>query len=309
MTLFNLRAKYQQGKISKSDYITQMYKLHKQLFEYSQFIHDTDIASIEIKDESIIMTSRETGIKMLCIHPDQRIAPIEILNFGDYEKPILSMIFKLIKPNFTIFDIGTNIGWYTLNIAKIFPDAKIFSFEPIPLIFGELKANLDLNGFKNVEIHNFGFSDREDKLTFYVNPEETVSASLKNISESTNIQEIACFVKRLDDFVVAHDVENLDFIKCDVEGAELLVFKGGLKAIKQYQPIIFAEMLRKWSAKFNYHPNDIIKLLSQAGYRCFTVQDDMLFEFFNMDENTVETNFFFLHGVKHADQIEALMGR
>ena len=309
MTLFNLRAKYQQGKISKSDYITQMYKLHKQLFEYSQFIHDTDIASIEIKDESIIMTSRETGIKMLCIHPDQRIAPIEILNFGYYEKPILSMIFKLIKPNFTIFDIGTNIGWYTLNIAKIFPDAKIFSFEPIPLIFGELKANLDLNGFKNVEIHNFGFSDREDKLTFYVNPEETVSASLKNISESTNIQEIACFVKRLDDFVVAHDVENLDFIKCDVEGAELLVFKGGLKAIKQYQPIVFAEMLRKWSAKFNYHPNDIIKLLSQIGYRCFKIKNGLLAEFFSMDESTTETNFFFLHSIKHAAQIESLISR
>ena len=309
MSLFDIKSKYQSGAISKSEYIAQMYKLHKQLFEYSQFIRDTDIASIEIREEGIIAISRKAGIKILCVYPDQRIAPIEILNFGNYEEDFLSMMFKLIKPNFTIFDIGASIGWYTLNIAKFFPSARIFSFEPIPAIFENLKTNLALNGFKNVEIYNFGFSDCEKEQIFYVNPEESVSASLRDISESANVREVMCFVKRLDDFVEEHNVKNLDFIKCDVEGAELLVFKGGLKAIKQYQPIIFAEMLRKWAAKFNYHPNDIIKLLSQIGYRCFKIKDGLLAEFFSMDENTAETNFFFLNSVKHAAQIESLISR
>lgn len=53
-------------------------------------------------------------------------------------------------------------------------------------------------------------------------------------------------------------------------------------------------MLRKWSAKFNYHPNDIIQLLAGIGYRCFTAQNDKLVPFSRMDENTTETNFFFL---------------
>ena len=85
----------------------------------------------------------------------------------------------------------------------------------------------------------------------------------------------------------------MDFIKCDVEGAELFVFQGGVATIRTQQPVIFTEMLRKWSAAFGYHPNDIIALLADAGYHCFTVHDGRLTPFLTMDETTVETNFFF----------------
>ncbi|WP_342228107.1 FkbM family methyltransferase [Rickettsiella endosymbiont of Rhagonycha lignosa] len=54
---------------------------------------------------------------------------------------------------------------------------------------------------------------------------------------------------------------KLDFIKCDVEGAELTIYTGGINVIREHKAIIFTEMLRKWSVKFNYHPNDIIALL------------------------------------------------
>jgi hypothetical protein len=65
-------------------------------------------------------------------------------------------------------------------------------------------------------------------------------------------------------------------------------------------------MLRKWSAKFNYNPNDIIDLLFGLGYRCFTAKADQLVEFFRMDDNTIETNFFFLHSGNHSALIESL---
>jgi hypothetical protein len=63
--------------------------------------------------------------------------------------------------------------------------------------------------------------------------------------------------------------------------------------------LIFTEMLRKWSAKFNSHPNEIIDLLSGIGYRCFATRENHLIEIFSMDESTIETNFFFLHSEKH----------
>jgi hypothetical protein len=63
-------------------------------------------------------------------------------------------------------------------------------------------------------------------------------------------------------------------------------------------------MLRKWSAKFNYHPNEIISLLGEFGYLCFAVNKERLIEIPLMDENTIETNFFFLHSEKHADKIK-----
>ena len=99
---------------------------------------------------------------------------------------------------------------------------------------------------------------------------------------------------------------SVDFIKCDVEGAELFVYQGGIESIQKNQPIIFTEMLRKWSAKFNYNPNEIIDLLFGLGYRCFIAKADQLVEFFRMDDNTIETNFFFLHSDNHSALIESL---
>jgi hypothetical protein len=115
-------------------------------------------------------------------------------------------------------------------------------------------------------------------------------------------------VKRLDEFIDENPVK-IDFIKCDVEGAELLVYQGGLETIKRDNPIIFTEMLRKWSAKFNYHPNQIIDLMAEIGYDCFTVCDHNLSRFSLMDDTTLETNFFFLHREKHSQQIQNFMLR
>ena len=91
-----------------------------------------------------------------------------------------------------------------------------------------------------------------------------------------------------------------DFIKCDVEGAELFVFKGGQEVIERHKPIIFTEMLRKWSAPFGYHPNEIIELLTDCGYSCFTMDSQKLSKIVEMTDETLETNFFFLHDEKHA---------
>lgn len=112
-------------------------------------------------------------------------------------------------------------------------------------------------------------------------------------------------MRTLDDFLV--QVQNpVNFIKCDVEGAELLVFQGGLRTMARDQPIIFSEILRKRSAKFSCRPNEIFELFRVQGYRAFTVEGDSLKEFGTMDQSTVETNFFFLHAQKHAQHIQRL---
>jgi hypothetical protein len=84
------------------------------------------------------------------------------------------------------------------------------------------------------------------------------------------------------------------------------VFKGAKNVLQQYKPIVYTEMLRKWSAKFNYHPNEIINMFKDLGYLCFTLKEEKLASFTSMDENTVETNFFFLHEKNHASQISLL---
>ncbi len=305
MNLFETKAAYQRGDMNKQEYIDKMHQLHACLFDYADFIRDTDIVNISISDGLIIMTSRATGIQMLCDRQDKRIALIEILNFGSYEQVEASLMFRLIDQGANVFDIGANVGWYAMNIAKLVKGVQVYAFEPIPATFAYLEQNVRINGFRNIHLHNFGFSDQEQELIFYYYPEGSENASSANLFESPNTQRLTCKVKALDAFVGATRL-HVDFIKCDVEGAELLVFQGGIETIKRQRPIIFAEMLRKWSAKFNYHPNDIIALLGDIGYKCFTAQGTHLVEFSVMDENTTETNFFFLHPTKHSKKMNAL---
>ncbi len=301
-----IKSDFKNGTLPKPEYIDTMYQHHADLFAYADFIKDTDIAKIEIIDGGVIMTTRDSGIKLLCAKGDKRISPVEILNFDHYEQKELDFIFKLIDKNYTVFDIGANIGWYSLSIAGRFPECKIYAFEPIPKTFSYLKDNVALNKFSNININNFGLSDKEQEIPFYYYPEGSGNASAANLVNTDSLEKINCFVKKLDDYVEENST-GLDFIKCDIEGAELLAFKGGLNSIIKFKPIIFTEMLRKWSEKFNYHPNDIIKLLTDVGYDCFVNEDGVLKHFFSMDEQTKETNFFFLHKEKHKDKINKFL--
>jgi FkbM family methyltransferase len=301
MTLDQLKKDFQKGTLSKQNYIDKMHEIHTHMFEYAEFIKNTDIAKIQIVDDSVVMTSRTNGIQLIVDKDDKRIIPIEILNFDHYEKENSVMILNLIDDGNRIFDIGGNIGWYSLTIAKN-KKTEVFTFEPIPKTFTYLTKNIALNKLDNIRTFNFGFSNKEEELSFYYYPEGSGNASLANLSEQKNVEVITCRVNKFDDFIKSNNL-SVDFIKCDVEGAELFVFQGGLVSIQKYKPIVFSELLRKWAAKFNYHPNEVISLFKNLGYRCFVVSNGKLEEFFAMDDQTIETNFFFLHNEQHREKI------
>lgn len=304
MNLNKLKRHYLNGEITKKKYIEDMYQIHKTLFEYSTFLKGTDIKKIEIIDDNILMTSRESDIKIICNPHDYRIIPIEILNFGFYEKEEMDIVLKLVEEGFYFYDIGANIGWYSINIAKKVENIKIFAFEPIPKTYNYLKKNIKLNNLSHIHTFNFGLSDEDNEFKFYYYPEGSVNASLANLSERQSVEEVPCTVKKLDNFV---QDKPIDFIKCDVEGAELLVFKGGLKSITKNKPIIFTELLRKWAFKFDYHPQDVVEMLMNLGYSCYIIEGKNLLKIDNITEETVQTNFLFLHHEKHKKQINELL--
>jgi FkbM family methyltransferase len=295
---------YNTGVIDKATFISDMHLLHhKKLFEYSNHIANTNIQNISIFDNSVIMTIRSNGLKIECAQEDQRIAPIEILNFLEYEKKDSDMIERLFSDGQNFFDIGANIGWYSLNLAISRKNSNFYCFEPIPKTFLSLNRNISLNKLPNIKTFNYGFSKSCGTFDFYYYKEGSGNASMKNLSLREDVEKVECAVKTIDLF----DEEfatPIDFMKCDVEGGELLVFEGGIVAIKKYLPIIFSEILRKWSKHFNYHPNAIFRTLENIGYKSYTSNGSHLTPFKEMNDETLETNFFFLHQDKHIQLIQ-----
>ena len=302
MNILELRDDYRQGDMSKADYIKRMARVHTILYDYSRLIGETDISKIEITSDGVFIVTKASQVKMLCAAQERRTAAFEILNFGYCEKSEMEMTLRLVKKGSVFFDIGANMGWYAINLAKLVMEIKVFAFEPIPRTFGYLEKNIVLNGVENIETFNFGFSDKENDVSFYYYPEDSGNASMADVTGRNNIQVIPCRVMKLDDFVAREKV-GPDFIKCDVEGAELLVFQGGERTLSEFKPIVLVEMLRKWSAKFDYHPNRIIQLFSYCGYQCFTINNGRLVEISEITEATVETNFFFIHQTERIEGI------
>jgi len=306
MKISDTRNAFLEGHLAKPEFIQAMYQEHhSKLFDYADFLKQTNIAAIEISDGTVLMTSRDKGVKMICPLGDYRVAPIEAMNFLNYETTDSAMIMRLVSPEDCVIDIGANMGWYSINIAMTYPSSNVHAFEPIPQTYSFLEKNIHLNHVQNIAAHHFGLSNERKDLTFYFYPEGSGNASSANLSERSDAELVTCHVERLDDFVNKSGL-TVDFIKCDVEGAELFAFQGAIETLKRDKPIVFTEMLRKWSAKFNYHPNEIIALFSALGYRCFYVDGAKLKELVEMTDATIETNFFFLNGEKHRHYIDQL---
>lgn len=293
MNPVELRRLYRRGRLAKPDYIDRMNERHRLLHDYAGLLQGTEIASVELAPGRVLMTTRD-GVRLRCRKDDKRIAPLEMLNFGALEPAEMEMALRLLRDGQTVLDVGANIGWYSLSVSKRFPKAEVHAFEPIPATFRELSENIRLNQACRVHAHNLGFTDTRGKKIFYFHPKISVNASAADLTGGKGARRLACRVERLDDFVRRRRLK-MGFLKCDVEGGELAALRGGMETLRRDRPAIQIELLRKWSARFGYHPNDVLDLLAGIGYRCFTARGRRLRPFRRVDESTVETNFFFLH--------------
>ena len=151
-----------------------------------------------------------------------------------------------LNPNHSIIDVGGADGTVSIMLSKAFPNAKIYTFEPIQASFQQLSQNT--NTYPNIQINNLALGNKAQKLQMQI-AERITSSSLFDINEeiedkylATNIKkksEEEIEVKRLDDIFDDNQIFNL--IKLDVQGYELEVLKGGIEVLKQTK-IVLIEM-------------------------------------------------------------------
>jgi FkbM family methyltransferase len=301
MSIRELADSFKRGAIDKPDYIRRMHEEHARLFEYAAFLQDTNVREIRLSDGDVIMVTRSSGLQFYVDQRDLRSIPVEMLNFGDHEPEEVGLCLDALDSMRCLLDVGGNVGWFSLECAARHPELAIHAFEPLPVTYAQLTRNLALNDARTVTPHNFGFSDQAGPVTFYYYPEGLGNTSMQNLSERESVVPAQCEVRLLDDFVRENDL-RVDCIKCDVVGAELMVLKGGLATLREHRPVLFLELLRKWAAKFGYHPREVAALLAELGYECFVPHVGRLAPLSGPEamDVTEATNFFFLHRDKHA---------
>jgi FkbM family methyltransferase len=251
---------------------------------------------LSISEQGIILRLNHEQLQFYWNPEDPRTAIASLVVQGEYE-PIVSALFDFLTPRLeSVLDIGANVGYYSVRFGKGGrDDLQVHAFEPLPKSCRTLAANLALNGLsQRIKIHQFALGNKDDSARLFVpHTSGTSAASLADLHPDESSDVVDVITRRLDSVFPEMGLSGVDLMKMDVEGAEAYVIDGGWQTISRFRPMIFAELLRKWSSKFGYHPNEVLSRLRGLGYSCFAVGQSLrLIE--NINEETVETNFFFL---------------
>ncbi len=300
-TLSSLRDQFTAGTLSKSEYVQQALLVHHYLFDYVPITQCTDVREIRISEDGVRFRIGEDDIWLYAPPNEARIVPIEVMNFKQYE-PIETKVMDILSEGAAeILDVGANIGWYAARFSKRQPNSRVHAFEPLPASYDYLQRNIAINGVANqVRSYNYGLSDANGSFDFFIATSGSTNASLLNVAEVANAQKVVGLTLTLDQWCLNQQVKP-DFIKCDVEGAELLVFRGGRQTLSEHRPVVFAELLRKWSKPFGYHPNDMLAYFVELDYECFSVGKSGVRPIDVVTDETSETNYVFIHRVKHVE--------
>jgi FkbM family methyltransferase len=140
---------------------------------------------------------------------------------------------RTIQPGSVVYDIGANVGIYTLLSSVLCGDTgKVFAFEPDPHNIEYLWKHVQLNQLNNISIIEYAISNKSGNLSF----ESTSDHCTSHLSDNGKLKVKAI---TLDQFVSDNTNSPPDYIKIDVEGAENLVLEGGHKTLRQHKPKIF----------------------------------------------------------------------
>lgn len=194
---------------------------------------------------------------------------------GEYETFLSLIVDRLVAKGDVCIDAGANFGWYTTLIAdRTGSQGSVHAFEPVPKTFAELQRNVSLNSERrNTFLNALALSESDSTATITLfDKQPTGHASLARKGKGVAIQ---CRTKSLDQYLAENEIENVNFLKVDVEGAELDLLKGATRIFSQeVPPVIVMEMALEQSRHFGYLPNDLLNfILSMADYHVFKIDE------------------------------------
>lgn len=214
-----------------------------------------------------------TGVNMSLAMEDriQRRIFIKKCHEPETEKHLLQFAEKAK----CFLDIGANIGYFSLMLARKNPGLTVFAFEPNPSNLKKIEENVRLNGLNNVMIQNCCLSDSEGEVPFFVPPEN--ESGWGHIGKEG--EQPGSFRRTM---VQAHTLDQLfekgvlsgfrpDLIKIDVEGFESPVLAGGKRMIQECRPVICMELNESCLEENHSSADALMNQLLSYGYKAYYI--------------------------------------
>jgi FkbM family methyltransferase len=185
---------------------------------------------------------------------------------GDVEPQVQAVLHKYLRPGMTVYDIGANIGFFSLLAARLVgATGRVTAFEADPEIAARLRENVTRNQSAAISVEEKAVWSSSTPVFFAradaeVSPDRGLGHVIDTDAERSAPSTIRVEAVSVDEYVRKSGAP--DFIKCDVEGAEVEVFRGADKLLNERRPIILCEM------HGDKNRQTLLKMFENLGYRC-----------------------------------------
>jgi FkbM family methyltransferase len=187
---------------------------------------------------------------------------------GVYESRDTAILAKNIRPQDICFDVGGNVGYYTLLFARQAVDGEVHAFEPIPLNYHLLRASLCRNGYGSAQVLQAAVGKTEGSAKFSV-ARDSAFSSLRDTGRNIEVEVIQTPVITLDGYIRQRSLPRVDILKVDVEGAEEMVLSGATELFQdtaRRPRLVMLELYDPNLRPFGTSVAEILEKMSAWGY-------------------------------------------
>jgi FkbM family methyltransferase len=189
---------------------------------------------------------------------------------GSYERDKRLMMEKTFRPGDVLYDLGANVGWYTL-LGNVLGATHVYSFEPLPSNIAILRDHLRLNRVENCTVFEAAVGRSEGMARLAMGP----SNSTGHLCQTATAQTIEVSIVTIDGLIRSSGLRPPNVIKCDIEGAELDALQGARHTLEQFGPTI---LLATHSRNLHAECTDYLRAIgySTAPIPGTPVEDEMI---------------------------------
>ena len=234
----------------------------------------------------------------------------QIFLTGGCDPAISCLILRFLKPGMVFFDVGANIGQFTILAAdRLNNDGIVFSFEPSPREFAMLESTVSLNRLSNVKLYSsaVGSTNSREKLKVFSGKYgafNTLGAPSHSKVQNESYSEVEVECVTLDSIVKQARLDHVDLMKIDVEGGEVDVLRGASSLMQMEEsPVVICEVGDETLAGYGETGKSLRGIFSEFAYDLYEVDSTGSLVCVAPEQDRYAANYVALK-VSHFDRFE-----